>query len=200
MVELLGQVAQRALEVGEVDDHVLVRALGLQILLRQIGDDAPAMPVQVLAFAMVVGQEMSGIEAALGFEPVHESSLLERKRCRWGNREPDASRRRSMRAQAKPAGCERRDLVLFIDRRFSNCLSVVGASIARAFAEREGACARPPNYRIASTSRTRSSQLCATSVGSSAARRSSSNMPQVTAAVAHPAAAPACKSKGASPT
>ena len=71
MVEGFGQVAQSALEVGEVDHHVLVRALHLQLFLLQIGNHTPAVTVEILAFAVIVGEEMSGIEAALGFKPVH---------------------------------------------------------------------------------------------------------------------------------
>lgn len=55
------------LEVREVDDHILVRALGLQLGLLEIRHHAPTMTVQVLALAVVIGQEMRSVEAALRF-------------------------------------------------------------------------------------------------------------------------------------
>ena len=74
VVEFLGKVTQRVLEVREVDDHVLMRALGLQVGLLEIRHHAPAMTVQVLALAVVIGQEMRSVEAALRFQPIHSKS------------------------------------------------------------------------------------------------------------------------------
>ena len=76
VVERFGKVAHLALEVAEVDDHVLHRALALQFGDLQVHHHAPPMPMQVLALAMVVGKEMRRIEFNFGFQPVHEAPLV----------------------------------------------------------------------------------------------------------------------------
>ena len=71
VVEPLGQRAQLGFELAEVYHHVLAGALLLQVLHLQIGHHAPAVPVQVLALPVVIGQKMRGIERALRLQSVH---------------------------------------------------------------------------------------------------------------------------------
>ena len=46
----------------------LVNVIGM---LRELDDDAPAVPVQVLAFTVIVSQEVRRIKSCLCFKPVH---------------------------------------------------------------------------------------------------------------------------------
>jgi len=54
VVELLGEVAQGLLEDTEVDHHTTTGTIGAERLLAQMAHHAPAMPMEVLALAVVV--------------------------------------------------------------------------------------------------------------------------------------------------
>ena len=75
MVQLFGQVAHRALEHAEINHHVLHRAVGLQVGDLEVHHRSPPVAVQVLALAVVIGQEVGRVEAGLGFQSVHDGSF-----------------------------------------------------------------------------------------------------------------------------
>ena len=74
MIERFGHRAHRLLELAEIEHHILHGAFALEILLLKIGHHAPAMTVQVLAFAVVIRKKMGSVEAAFGFQTIHSCS------------------------------------------------------------------------------------------------------------------------------
>lgn len=71
VIEPLSQRAQLGFELAEIHHHVLAGTLRLQVLHLQVCHHAPAVPVQVLALPVVIGQKMRGIERALRLQSVH---------------------------------------------------------------------------------------------------------------------------------
>ncbi len=91
MVELVCHLAHDALEGAEVHHHVTLGAvrptgpviaetargvLALQLLGFDGGHDAPTVAVEVLAFAVVVGEEVGRVKVCFCLESVHASPFL----------------------------------------------------------------------------------------------------------------------------
>lgn len=65
VVKGLYLLAHSPLKYAKIHHHIAHSALMLQLFLLHIHHYAPAMPMQVLAFAVVVGQKMGAIKARL---------------------------------------------------------------------------------------------------------------------------------------
>ena len=74
MVKFFGKCSDGLLENAEIKYHIAHRALSLELVLRKRDLDAPTMSMEVFAFAVVIGEEMSRIKSSFRFQAVHAVS------------------------------------------------------------------------------------------------------------------------------
>ena len=67
MIKLFSEFSQHVLKFTEINDHIFMRAFVPKLFLSKIGHDTPTMPMQILAFAMIISKKVGSIKATFGF-------------------------------------------------------------------------------------------------------------------------------------